>query len=60
MELPDDECPPPEIWHHSERMEQWFEQLKERRRNPEQRPIEEFDGDDMIRNELVEELDLNG
>lgn len=43
MELPEDELPPEEMWHHNTRLKEWFEAVKERRKNPDQQPIENFD-----------------
>lgn len=43
MELPEDELPPEEMWHHNSRLKEWFEAVKERRKNPDQQPIDSFD-----------------
>lgn len=32
--LPSDECPPRNIWHHSKRIEEWFADIKRKRENP--------------------------
>jgi hypothetical protein len=31
LEQPEEDIPPEEIWHHSERLEEWFESVKQRR-----------------------------
>ena len=33
-ELSEEDRPPRNIWHHSERLEEWFAAVKERWRNP--------------------------
>lgn len=45
LELPEDDQPDPSIWHHDERLREWFEALKHRRKNPgtELEPIDEDD-----------------
>jgi hypothetical protein len=43
MELPEDELPPEEMWHHTSRLAEWFDAVKERRKNPDQQPIDSFD-----------------
>lgn len=43
LEAPEDEVPPEEIWHHSERLKEWFEAVKQRRENPDMHPVETFD-----------------
>lgn len=59
MEMLEEEQPPEEIWHHHERITEWFAAIRQRRQNPDMVPIEESDESDnplMIRNELVSEL----
>jgi len=57
LELPEDEKPPEEIWHHMERLTEWFDAVKERRRNPDMEPIGEYKGDvPLMRNEYLEEV----
>lgn len=34
LELPEEEVPPELIWHHDSRMEEWWEAVKENRKNP--------------------------
>lgn len=53
-ELPEDEQPKPSIWHHPERLEEWFAAVKQRRETGQQ-PIEAEDAD-MTGNELTREL----
>lgn len=31
------------MWHHNSRLKEWFEAVKERRKNPDQQPIDSFD-----------------
>lgn len=31
MELPEDDVPPEEIWHHDDRLKEWFDAVKQRR-----------------------------
>ena len=58
LELPEDDLPPEEIWHHDERLEEWFLAVKERREQRSQgmEPIPEATDVDMTRNELVKEI----
>lgn len=53
--LPDAEVPDENIWHHSKRLEEWFEAVKQRRENGLQ-PIEEPQDSDMTENQLAKEL----
>lgn len=57
FELPDDERPDDLIWHHQERITEWFEAVTERRKNPDMEPIdsESFDVP-VMKNEALEEL----
>lgn len=41
FELPDDERPDVEIWHHGERLRDWFKAVEQRRKNPDQKPIDD-------------------
>lgn len=52
LELPEDEAPDESIWHHPERMEEWWEAVKERRKNPDMVPIEN-ESADMTQNEVT-------
>lgn len=54
MELPEDEVPDEKIWHHPERLEEWFEAIKQRREHGFE-PIPQ-DDEDMTGNELTREL----
>ena len=58
MELPEDEQPPEEIWHHGERMKEWFDAVKQRRKNPDMQPINAGEDADVptMKNELLDEL----
>ena len=33
FELPEEEVPPEEIWHHGERLDEWFEAVKQARKD---------------------------
>jgi hypothetical protein len=55
FELPDDERPPETMWHHQERISEWFEAVTERRKNPDMQDVEAFDGPTM-KNQYLEEL----
>lgn len=52
---PKEDIPPEEIWHHEERLDEWFEALEERRRHPEMERIPE-DDEPGERNEYLDEL----
>ena len=60
MELPDDEQPPASIWHHEERLEEWFAAVKQRREErfsgsgPTMQPIDD-DTPGMMGNELAQQ-----
>lgn len=56
FELPQDEIPPEEIWHHSERTNEWFEAVKQRRENPDMVPVDQFDVPTMKNEALAEML----
>lgn len=57
IELPEDEVPPEAIWHHDERMAEWFEAVKERReaRSSGREPISDVEAH-MTENQIAEEL----
>lgn len=55
MELPEDEIPPEHIWHHSERMAEWFEAVKAKRADRIGN-IDVPDGEDLAENELTRGL----
>lgn len=53
LELPEEDVPDQSIWHHEVRMEEWFEAVRERHRNPDQGPpMEEVP---LSSNELAEQ-----
>jgi len=56
FELPDDDQPDEKIWGHAERLEEWFEAIKQRR----EQGLTSIDDDevpsDMTSNELTAEL----
>ena len=54
FELPSDEVPPEDIWHHPQRLEEWFEAVKQRRKTGMQ-PIGDEESD-MTGNALTREL----
>lgn len=43
------------MWHHDKRLEEWFEAVKERRRNPDMQSVEEFDVP-VMENEFASEI----
>lgn len=52
-----DEVPPENIWHHSKRLEEWFQAVKQKRKDG--TSVEQPDGDDeqgMTQNELTKGL----
>lgn len=58
LDRPEDEVPPPEIWHHSERLEEWFAAIEQRKKDR-ARGLEEVPGaddDNTIVNELAKGL----
>lgn len=55
FELPEDEVPDEDIWHHPERLEEWFEAIKQRRESGHQ-PTDEADDVDMTSNEFTRDL----
>lgn len=59
-EMPESDQPPEEIWHHGERLEQWFAAVKTRQDHPEMEPIEDEYVDDgtSVKNELMADLGL--
>lgn len=61
MELPEEDQPDDNIWNHHEKLEAWFEQVKERRKHPGREKVDtEWDNVDLEQNEetknLVKEL----
>lgn len=50
--MPDDEVPDESIWHHPERLEEWFEAVKQRRERGLD-PIDRAEDVDMTGNELT-------
>jgi len=55
FELPENEIPDENNWHHSARLEEWFEAIKQRRETGHQ-PIDEADDVDMTGNELARQM----
>jgi len=55
FELPEDEVPDEDIWHHPARLEEWFEAIKQRRESGHQ-AIDEPEDVDMTGNEFTREL----
>lgn len=57
--LPPDEMPPQEIWHHNERLEAWFDKLKTDREQKYASSGQEFEsvpGTETIEYDLSEEI----
>lgn len=60
-ELPEAEVPDENIWHHAERLEEWWEAVKARRENPELQPVEDDNTPgDWQQNELTAHLHPKG
>lgn len=61
-EMPESDQPPEEIWHHGERLEEWFKAVKYRQEHPNMEVIEDevetIDDGTTIKNELMDELNL--
>ena len=55
FELPENEVPDEDIWHHASRLEEWFEAVKQRRENGHQ-PIDDAEDVDMTGNELARQM----
>lgn len=65
MELPDDDQPDEKIWNHPEKLEEWFDMVKERRKNPNMEkvpnsPEEYWEGQEYDQNELTAGLRPRG
>jgi len=58
LERPDDEVPPPEIWHHSEQLEEWFAAVEQNRKDRLRgvETVPDADDDNTMRNELAKGL----
>ena len=61
LELPEEDQPPMEIWHHQERLNEWFAAMKQRRedrmKGVEMEPIDDNDDDPtMTGNSLTEQF----
>ena len=56
MELPEDEVPAADIWHHPQRMAEWNEARKAKNRAPGSEPVPGVEEKDETRNQLVLEL----
>lgn len=52
LELPEDDVPPELIWHHDERMKEWWDEVKAKRNRPAEPALEDVPTTD---NELAEE-----
>lgn len=57
LELPSDEVPPEHIWHHPDRLEEWFAGVKQRRKDAASgmEPVPEAD-EGTVGNELTKGL----
>ena len=51
----EDEIPDEKIWHHPERLEEWFAAVKQRRESG-MEPIDEGEDTDMTSNAYLDEL----
>lgn len=59
FELPEDEVPDENIWHHPERLDEWFEAVKQRRSGG-MEPVPAGEDTDMTGNDYVRELMKEG
>lgn len=55
-EAPEEEIPDESIWHHQERLEEWFVAVKQRRESGMQ-PVDEGEETSMATNELSREME---
>jgi hypothetical protein len=56
-ELPEEDQPKNTIWDHPEKLEEWFEQVKERRKHPGTEKVpDEWENVDLEQNELTKGL----
>lgn len=55
FELPKAEVPDENIWHHPERLEEWWEAVEQRRKDGLQ-PVDSADDGDMTQNEFARGL----
>lgn len=56
FELPDEDQPEPNIWHHSERLEEWFKAAKQRREDGFESVPSADEDPSMTGNELTKQL----
>lgn len=58
LELPEDETPPSEIWGHPEKMDDWAEYVKAKRKDPSAQPVTKNrdTSEGRIRNELLDDF----
>ena len=54
-EMPEEDQPDENIWHHPQRLEEWFAAVKQRRENG-MEPIDQGEDTDMESNALVREM----
>lgn len=50
LELPEDDAPPEEMWHHDEQLGEWFEAVKWKRQHPNEHPIDDDDDEKYMTN----------
>lgn len=55
MERPEEEVPPPEIWHHEERLHDWFASVKQDREDR-MNGVERVPDPELEQNEYVKDL----
>lgn len=55
FELAEDEVPSENIWHHHDRLEEWFAAVKQRRESGQQ-PVDDEPNSEWATNELTQEL----
>lgn len=56
FELAKEEVPPERYWHSAKRLEEWFEAVDQRRKNPDKPSYLPVDDDQMMDNELTKGL----
>ena len=54
FELSEEDQPPAHMWHHQERLDEWFAAVKQRWKHPEWRDQEETDSPSWAANEFAD------
>lgn len=53
LELPQEDSPPENIWHHETRLLEWFQAVRHRREHPDRELIPDADDETMTSNEYA-------